>query len=55
MEKLNSLCFVTLALVTLLFASCASQPAMTSTTTTTTTTQSPLNRNNSNGLASYIH
>jgi len=55
MKKLNSLCFLALVLVTLIFASCASQPAMTSTTTTSTTTQSPLNRQNNNGLASYIH
>ncbi len=56
MQKLNPLCYLTLALVTLIFASCASQPAMTSTTsTTTTTTQSPMNRDNNNGLASFIH
>jgi len=55
MQKLNSLYFLALAVVTLVFASCASQPAVTSTATTTTTTESPMNRNNNNGLASYIH
>ena len=56
MQKLNSLCFLALAVVTLVFASCASQPAgVTSTTTATTTTESPMNRNKGNGLASYMH
>jgi len=51
MEKLKPILFFGLVLVSLAFASCAMQPA----STTTTTTESPMNRNNANGLASYMH
>jgi len=44
-----------LTLITLSFASCATQPTTTSTTTTTTTSESAMNRNQGNGLASFMH
>jgi len=51
MEKLYSigLCFLAFTLLTL--ASCASGPQA----TTTDNSHSPLDRNNGNGLASYMH
>ena len=50
MKELNPIHFIVITLVSLLLASCATQPQATS-----TTSQSPLNRNNNNGLASYMH
>lgn len=51
MQKFNSFCLLTIAVITLAFAGCATQPQVGSSTTTT----SPMNRNNNNGLASYMH
>ncbi|HEX4667452.1 MAG TPA: hypothetical protein VH207_12710 [Chthoniobacterales bacterium] len=48
MVKFYALIF---ALVTLTFTGCANQQ----TGTTTGTESSPMNRNNNNGLASYMH
>jgi hypothetical protein len=50
MKKFVSIYFVVISLVSLFLAGCASQPQATS-----TTSQSPLSRNNNNGLASYMH
>gem|GEM_PF-5012251 len=55
MEKLKSTLSFALILVAFGLSSCATEPMTTTTTTTSTTTQSPMNRNNANGLASYMH
>ena len=61
MQKLNPLSFLFFALTILTLASCATEPQTTTATTTTTTTttndtsRSPLDRNNGNGLASFMH
>jgi len=56
MEKLKPLYCLAFVLITLFFASCASQtqPATTS-TTAQTQKGSPLSREGGNGLASFIH
>jgi hypothetical protein len=46
--------YILLLLATFGFASCATTPE-TTTTTTTTVEKTPMNRNDSNGLASYMH
>ncbi len=51
MPKLKIVSYFMLALITLAFASCATQPQA----TTSNQTHSPLERDNGNGLASMIH
>ncbi len=48
MQKTSPLHFILLALIALVLASCASAPQ-------TTTSNSPMERNQGNGLASYMH
>jgi hypothetical protein len=50
MQKLKPLHFLAVAFVALVLASCASQPPA-----PTTTSNSPIERNNGNGLTSYMH
>ena len=50
MKKFKPVHFVLISLVTLFLASCATQPQATS-----TTSNSPMNRDNNNGLASFLH
>lgn len=51
MQKLNSLYYLAVILVILAFSSCATQPQA----TTSSDSRSPLQRDNGNGLASYLH
>lgn len=51
MQKTKSVFYLILALATLALASCATQPQA----TTSNPAGSPLERSNSNGLASYMH
>jgi uncharacterized lipoprotein YajG len=54
MKKFNSI-HILLLLAVFTLASCATAPETTTTSTTTTVEKSPMNRNESNGLASYMH
>ena len=57
MKAIKPISYFALIVVVFTFVSCATAPDTTTTTTTTTTEEarSPLNRNNANGLASYMH
>jgi uncharacterized lipoprotein YajG len=50
MRKLNTLHLLLIAAIMLVLSGCATDHSTTSSTST-----SPLNRNNNNGLASYMH
>ncbi len=58
MKAIKPMSYFALLVVVFAFVGCAALPDTATTTTTTTTTEearSPLNRNNANGLASYMH
>lgn len=53
MKKIKAVCVLAVLALICGLAGCATQP--TTTTTTTETTTSPMNRNDNNGLASFLH